>query len=97
MTSIHCTAQKGREMGLEEVAQAEPVRRSENDTHPIVESDTVGAIVDVTVTKQTADPNCVPKPLDPDAACGTSVYDVLIPQQFQDCITSVYAKMSCGC
>ena len=27
--------QKGREMGLEEAAQEEPVRRSEKDTHDI--------------------------------------------------------------
>ena len=42
-------------MGLEEAAHAEPVRRSENDTHPIVESDT--------------DPNCLTKSFYPDAAC----------------------------
>jgi hypothetical protein len=35
--------QKGKEMGLDEAAQAEPVRRSEVDTHPIVEPDKVDA------------------------------------------------------
>ena len=35
--------QKGNQMGLGEAAQAEPVRRSENNTHPIAESDTVDA------------------------------------------------------
>ena len=33
-------------------------------------------------------PNCVPKPFDPGAACDKSVYDVLVPQQFQGCITT---------
>ncbi len=27
--------EKGKQLGLQEVAHAEPVRRSENDTHPI--------------------------------------------------------------
>ena len=61
---------------------------SENDTHPIVESDTVDATVDATVSKRSVDHNCVPKPFDPDSACGASVCDVLVPQQFQDCITT---------
>ena len=37
-------------MGLDEAGQDEPVRRSENDTHPIVEANTVDATVDATVT-----------------------------------------------
>jgi hypothetical protein len=71
--------QKGKEMALGEAAQHEPVRRSNNDTHLIVESDTV----DATVPKGSVDPNCMPKPFVPDTACETSVYDVL-----QDCITT---------
>ena len=66
-------------MGLDEAAHAEPVRRSENDTqHPIVESDTVDATVNATVPRRSGDPNCVPKPFNPDAACERSVYDVLV-------------------
>jgi hypothetical protein len=38
--------EKGKQLGLHEEAHAEPVRRSENDTHPIVECDTVDATVD---------------------------------------------------
>jgi hypothetical protein len=30
----------------------------------------------------------VPKPFDPDTVCEASIYDVLVPQQFQDCITT---------
>ena len=56
-------------MGLEEAAHAEPVRRSENDTHPIVESDTDDAPVGGTVPIRSVNPNCLPKPFDPDAAC----------------------------
>jgi hypothetical protein len=52
----------GRGVGI----HAEPVRRSENDTHPIVESDMVDATVDATVQRRCVDPNCVPKPFDPD-------------------------------
>ena len=83
--------EKGKQLGLEEAAHAEPVRRSENDTHPIVESDTVDATVDATVPKRIVDPECAPKPFDPDAACDKCVYDVLVPQHFQDgdCITTV--------
>ena len=55
---------------MEEVAHAEPlVRRSENDTRPIIESDTVDATehatdatVRATVPKRSVNPNCVPKP-----------------------------------
>ncbi len=56
-------------MRLEEVAHAEPVYRSENETRPIAESDTVDAIVHAidatvhaTVLKQSVNPNYVPKP-----------------------------------
>jgi hypothetical protein len=71
--------EKGKQLGLHGEAHAEPVRRSENDTHPIVESDTV----DATVPKRSVDPNCLPKPFDPNAACVKSVYDLLVPQQLQ--------------
>ena len=37
--------------------------------------------------KRSVNPNCVPKP-QPDADCEKSVYDVLVPQQFQDSITT---------
>jgi hypothetical protein len=37
--------QKGKEMGLEEVAQAEPVRRSERDIHDVEGTKTVHATV----------------------------------------------------
>ncbi len=32
--------EEGKQLGLEETTHIEPVLRSENDTHPIVESDT---------------------------------------------------------
>jgi hypothetical protein len=54
--------QKGKEMRFDEAAQSEPVRRSKNDIHPIVESDTV----DATVPKGSLNPNCMLKPLVPD-------------------------------
>ena len=38
--------EKEKQLGLEEAAHSEPVHRSENDTHPIVECDTVDATVD---------------------------------------------------
>ena len=44
--------------------------------------------MDATVPKRIVDPECAPKPFDPDAACETSVNDVLVPQPFQDCITT---------
>ena len=65
-------------MGLEEAAHAEPVRRAENDTHPIVESDKDDAPVDATVPKRSVNPNCVLTPFDPDAVCDKSVHDVLV-------------------
>ena len=43
---------------------------------------------DATVPKRSVNPNRVLKPFDPDAACDKSVYDVLVPQQFQGCITT---------
>ena len=70
--------QKGKEMGLDEAAQTEPVRRSENDTRVMVESDTVDATV----------PTRRVNPFDPNAACDKCVYDVLVSQQFQDYITT---------
>ena len=110
---LACNAQfqKGKQMGLDEAPRAEPVHRSENDTTQC-ESDSVDATVDATVPKRSVDPNCVPEPFDPDAACETSVYDVLVPQQFQDCITTappttvsakrairrnVCGECACGC
>ena len=41
--------EKEKQLGLNEEAHAEPVRRSQHYTHPIVQSDTVVAIVDATV------------------------------------------------
>jgi hypothetical protein len=70
--------EKGKQLGLEEAAHAEPVRRAENDTHPIVESDKDDATVDATVPKRSVNPNCVPTPFDPDAVCDKSVHDVLV-------------------
>ena len=58
--------QKGKEMGLDEAAQAEPVSRSEKDTHDIERTATVHA----TVPNHSVDPKCIPKPFIPDAACG---------------------------
>ena len=57
-------------------------------THPIVELDTDDKTVDATVPKRRVNPNCVPKPFQPDAACEKSVYDVLVLQQFEDSITT---------
>ncbi len=60
-----------------------------NDTHPIVESDTVDAS-----GCNSAKRKCEPELCVEDfrsgrsAACDKSVYDVLVPQQFQDCITT---------
>ena len=71
--------QKGKEMGLDEAAQTEPVRRSENDTHDIEGTETVHA----PVPKRSADPRCILKPFVPDAACETSSHNVLAPQPFQ--------------
>jgi hypothetical protein len=76
-------------MGLDEAAQAEPMRRSEKKRHTshCKESDTVDANgCNSAKTTRSVDPKCAPKPFDPDAACKTSVYDELIPQQFQDYI-----------
>ena len=44
--------EEGKQLGLEEASHAEPVRRSENDTHPTVESDTDDATVDATVPNE---------------------------------------------
>ena len=78
--------QKGKEIGLEEAAQAEPVQRSERDTHDIEGTESKGA----RVPKRSVDPKCFPKHSIPDAAqCEMSVHDVLTPQQFQDSITTV--------
>jgi len=56
--------QKGKEMGLDEAAQAEPVRRSDKDTHDIEGTETVHA----TVPKRSVDPKRIPKPFIPGAA-----------------------------
>ena len=63
---------------MHEEAHTEPVRRSENDTRAMVESDTVDATV----------PTRSVNPFDPNAACDKCVYDVLVSQQFQDYITT---------
>jgi hypothetical protein len=52
---------RGNSWGLNEVAHYQSVCRSENDAHPIVESDTVDAIVDATVPKRNVNPKCVSK------------------------------------
>ncbi len=57
---------KGKEMGLDEAAQAEPVSRSEKDPNDIEGTETVHA----TVPKRSVDPKCIPKPFIPGAACG---------------------------
>jgi hypothetical protein len=44
--------EKGKLLGLHEAAHAEPVRRSQHYTHPIVQSDTVVATVDATVQNE---------------------------------------------
>ena len=53
-------------MGLDEVAQAKPVRRSEKDTQDIGGTETVHA----TVAALKAVSKCIPKPFIPGAACG---------------------------
>ncbi len=58
--------QKGKEMGLDEAAQAEPVSRSEKDTHDIEGTATVHA----TVPNHSVDPKCIPKPFIPGAGGG---------------------------
>jgi hypothetical protein len=57
--------QTGKEIGLGEAAQAEPVRRSEKDTHDIQVTETVHE----TAPKSSADPKCIPKPFIPGAPC----------------------------
>ena len=52
-------AQEGKQLGLEETTQTDPVNASENDTHPIVESDTHDATVDTTVPKKCEPELCV--------------------------------------
>ena len=71
-------------MGLDEAEQAEPVRRSENDTHDIEGTETVHA----PVPKRSVDPRCIPKPFVPDTACETSVHDVQAPEPFQGSMTT---------
>ena len=57
-------------MGLEEAAHAEPVRRAENDTHPIVESDKDDATVDATVPKRSVnEQHCL---------CQTTLYKKIV-------------------
>jgi hypothetical protein len=60
--------QKRKEMGLDEAAQAEPVRRSEKDTQDIEGTETVHA----TVPKRIVDPKCIPKPFDGQVASGSA-------------------------
>jgi hypothetical protein len=43
--------------------------------------------VNAPVPKRSVNPKCVSKPFDLDTACDKGVYDFLVPQQFQDCIT----------
>ena len=74
----------GKELGLDEAAQAGPVHQSENDTHDIEGTETVH----VTVPKRSVDLKCIPNPFIPDTPCDTSVHDVLVPQPFQDSITT---------
>ena len=76
--------QKGKEIGLDEAAQTEPVPRSEKDTHDIQGTETVHG----TVPKRSVDPKCIPKAFIPGAPCDTSVHDVLRPQPFQDSIAT---------
>ena len=79
--------QKGKEMGLDQAGQAETVRRSENDTYDIDGTET-SETVHATVPKTSVDPRCIPKHFAPDAACETSVPDLLSPQPFQDSMTT---------
>ena len=58
-------------MGLDEAGQAEPVRRSENNTHDIQGTETIHAAV----PRHSVDPKCIPNPFIPDAPCDTSVED----------------------
>jgi hypothetical protein len=69
--------QTGKEIGLGEAAQAEPVRRSEKDTHDIQGTETVHAIV----PKRSVDPKCIPKPFIRGALCDTSVDDVTMVKE----------------
>ena len=61
--------QKGKEMGLDEVAQVESVCRSEQDTRDIEGTETVYA----TVPKHSVDPKCIPKSFIPGATCEKTV------------------------
>ena len=49
--------EKGKQLGLDEAVDSEPVLRSENDTHAIVESDTDDATVDAIVPTRSVNPN----------------------------------------
>jgi len=82
--SLSCSASKAKEFELDQALQAEPVHRSENDTHHSVESDTV----DATLPKRSVDPTRVAKPFNLDTVCETSVNDVLAPQPFEDFIVT---------
>ena len=62
--------EKGKQLGLHEEVHIEPVHRSENDTHAIVESDTVDATVPTRSVNRFSQ----------NASCDKSVYDVLAPQ-----------------
>jgi hypothetical protein len=75
--TYYAELQKGKEIGLDEAAQAEPVRRSEKDTHDIQGTETVHAIV----PKRSVDPKCIPKPFIRGALCDTSVDDVTMVKE----------------
>ena len=63
-------------LGLDEAAHAEPVYRSENNTHPIVESDTVDATVDATVTRRSWTPT---------GCQNLSIWKLLVRRVFMTC------------
>jgi hypothetical protein len=50
--------EKGKQLELDDAAHSEPVLRSENGTHVIVEADTDDTPVDATVPKRSVNPNC---------------------------------------
>ena len=82
---MNALLQTRKELALDEAAQAEPVRRSEHDTHPIVESDTDDATVDAPVPKRSVNPNCVPNPFDPSLLVTTPLVDDIQISQFVAC------------
>ena len=94
--TYNAQVQIGKEMGLEEATQTDPVWvlcRSEKDTHDIEWTETVHE----TVTKYSVYPKCIPPPFISAAASETSVYDVLGPQPFQDSITTDQPTVQTDC